>query len=109
MPRAIDRRLAAAEEAAKSKAPKLLVITARGGLPGPIRCTTVDGVHWQRLPDEPMEVFKKRIIAAAESAKSETVIFGGLCACAWREPGAFERYLKGPDFRLFDGDGIAIE
>jgi hypothetical protein len=102
MRRAIDRRLVAVEQAAISKAPEFRIIRVTGGLPGPIRCAHADGLHWQRLPDEPTEVFEKRIIALAQSAQSKTVIFGGLCPCAWQEPGSFEKYLAGPDFRLFN-------
>jgi len=101
MRRAIDRRLAAAEQAAMAKAPVFHVIRLKGGLPG-LRCAVADGLHWERLSDEPIEIFEERVIAAAEKAKAKTVVFGGLCGCAWQEPGSFEKYLAGPDFRLFN-------
>lgn len=97
--RNIDRRLAVAEQTAKSKVRKFHIIRATGGLPGPIRCAKANGLHWQWLPEETMEVFEKRVIEAAESAKSKTVVIGGLCGCAWTAPGSFAAYLAGPDFR----------
>jgi hypothetical protein len=106
MPRAINRRVTAAEQEARSRAPVFRIIRMRGGLPGPIRCASADGSHWQRLADEPIEVFEKRIIAAAESAKSKTLVIGGLCGCAWKTPASFKAYLGGPDFRQFDEDEL---
>jgi hypothetical protein len=100
--RNIDRRVAAAERTARSKFRSLDIIKATGGLPGAIRCARAGALHWERLPGEPMEVFEKRIIEAAVSAKSKTVLIGGLCPCAWRAPGSFEAYLAGPDFQQPD-------
>jgi hypothetical protein len=109
MRRAIDRRLAAAEETAKSKAPKFQIIRVSGGLPGATRCAKVDSVHFERLPEEAVDVFENRLMAFAEKAKAKTLVIGSLCGCAWKAPGSFEAYLAGPDFRLFDEDGIALE
>ena len=109
MRRAIDRRLAAAEQVARTQAPKFCIVRVRGGLPGEVRCAKIDGVHCERLPDETAELFEEQILATARSTKAKTVLFGGLCPCAWTAPGSFEEYLKGPDFRLFDADGIALE
>jgi hypothetical protein len=109
MRKALNRRVAAAEQAAISKAPAFRIIRVQGGLPGPVRCAQMDGVHCQRLPDESVEIFETRVIAAAESAKSKSVIFGGLCGCGWKEPGSFDAYLKGRDFQLIDENEIAIE
>jgi hypothetical protein len=100
--RNIDRRLAAAERVARSKVRTFHVVRATGGLPGAIRCARANGLHWERPPEEPMEVFEKRVIEAAASAKSKTLVIGGLCPCAWRTPGSFEAYLAGPDFRQPD-------
>ena len=96
--RTIDRRLDAAEQTARAKFRGFHIIRVTGGLPGPIRCATANGLHWERLSDEPIEVFEKRVIEAAESAKSKTVVIGGLCGCAWTAPGSFEAYLAGPEF-----------
>jgi hypothetical protein len=100
--RNIDRRVAAAEQTARAKFRSFQIIRVTGGLPGPIRCAKANGLHWQRLPEEPMEAFEKRVIEAAESAKSKTVVIGALCPCAWRAPGSFAAYLAGPDFRQPD-------
>jgi len=110
MRRAIDRRLVRAEEAAKSTAPKFLIIRVRGGLAGPVRCATIDGVHWKRLLDETVEQFEDRLLAAATATKAKTIVIGGpLCGCAWPTSEDFAAYLAGPDFARFDPDGIAIE
>jgi hypothetical protein len=100
--RNIDRRLAAAEQTAKSKVRKFQIFRVTGGLPGPIRCARAGALHWERLPAESMESFEERIVEAAVSAKSKTVVIGGLCPCAWRTPESFEAYLNGPDFQLPD-------
>ena len=100
--RNIDRRLAAAERTARSKFRTLDVIKVTGGLPGETRCARAGALHWERLPAESMESFEGRIIEAAVIAKSKTLVIGGLCPCAWREPGSFEAYLAGPDFQQPD-------
>jgi hypothetical protein len=51
-----------------------------------------------RLPDEAMEVFKERVVSAANAARAKTVVFGGLCLCAWKDEACFQAYLNGPDF-----------
>lgn len=101
MRKAIDRRLAAAEEAANARAVKLQMIRVEGGLPGSTRCATVDGVHWQRLPEETVEQFEQRLLAAANKAKAKVLVIGSpLCGCAWRTPDDFEEHLAG--FRPHD-------
>jgi len=55
-----------------------------------------------------MDVFEKRVIEAAESVKSKTVVIGGLCGCAWKTSANFEAYLAGPDFREPDEVSLVL-
>jgi hypothetical protein len=109
MSKPLNLRVTAAEASARAAAPKLFVTKIQGGLPGPIRCGKIDGVHMARLPEESVNVFEERILAAAKNAKAASVVFGGLCGCAWQTKADFEANLKNPDFRRFDENGIAVE
>ena len=100
MKKTIERRLAVAEQRLVPKQIALHVIHIDGGLPGPIRCASAEGLHWPRLADEAMEVFEERVISASKAAHAKTVVFGGLCLCAWPDEASFQAYLNGPDFSL---------
>jgi hypothetical protein len=45
-----------------------------------------------------MEAFEKRAILEAEAVRARTVVFGGMCMCAWPDDASFQAYLDGPDF-----------
>jgi hypothetical protein len=100
MDRRIERRLRAAESRAKRKKKRddPRVIRVEGGLPGPVRCARSNGLHWERVSEEAMEDFEKRVFAAAKAAGAKNLVIGGLCGCHWKEPGSFEAYLNGLDF-----------
>jgi len=69
MSKKIESRLRAAERKTKRKRKDVLhVVRVEGGLPGPIRCASANGLHWERFSEEPMEEFDARVIAAAEAA-----------------------------------------
>ena len=99
MDKKLERRLRAVERLTKRKkkgGPS--VIRIEGGLPGPLRCARTNGQHWERVSEEAIEDFEKRVIAAAAAAGAKNLVIGGLCGCHWKEPGSFEAYLNGPDF-----------
>ena len=99
MDKRLERRLRAIERLTKRKkkgGPN--VIRIEGGLPGPLRCASSHGLHWERLSNEAEEHFEARVIAAATSVGAKNLVIGGLCLCSWKEPGSFESYLNGPDF-----------
>jgi hypothetical protein len=98
MDRKIKSRLRSAERLVRPKKDVLHVVRTEGGLPGPIRCASTNGLHWERLSEETMEDFETRIFAAAKAAEVKNVVIGGLCDCYWKEPGSFEAYLNGPEF-----------
>jgi hypothetical protein len=99
MNKKIEGRLRAAERQVKRKKKDVLhVVRMEGGLPGPLRCASANGLHWERLSEEAVEDFETRIIAAAKTAGVKNLVIGGLCDCYWKEPGSFEAYLNGPDF-----------
>ena len=96
MRKLIDRRLAVAEEAANARAVKLQIIRVTGGLPGPLRCGKIDGVHRKRLPEETPEQFEKRLLTEANNTKAKLLVIGGaLCGCAWETSRDFEGFLAG--------------
>jgi hypothetical protein len=100
MRKQIERRLALAEQRLRSGHPAMVIIHFNSGLPGALRCASTEGMHWARLPDEAMEVFEERVVSAARVASARTVMFGGLCLCAWKDEASFQAYLNGPDFSL---------
>jgi hypothetical protein len=106
MRKKIERRLANAERLLRKKHTNMFVIHIDGGLPGPIRCASAGGVHWPRAPDEPMEVFESRVIAEAKAFRASTVVFGGMCLCAWKDEASYQAYLNDPDFSLVPPEEI---
>jgi hypothetical protein len=47
-----------------------------------------------------MDAFEARVVAAAKVIGAKTLVFGGLCLCAWEDEASFQAYLNGPDFQM---------
>jgi hypothetical protein len=106
MGKTIDRRLGEAEQRLKKRSTNMSVVRVEGGLPGPIRCASAEGFHWAWLPDEALDVFEQRAIAAATAVRAKTLMFGGLCGCAWNNHASFQAYLDGLSCCRFDGHRV---